>query len=75
MAERRPLSVPGVLWDTLRAERSGPAGIRERQRARLADLVRFARERSPYYRDLYRGLPSSVEKIRMTKENWPLMVV
>lgn len=61
MAERRPLSVPGVLWDTLRVERSGPAGVRERQRARLADLVRFARERSPYYRDLYRGLPSSVE--------------
>lgn len=61
MAERRPLGVPGVLWGTWAAERSGPAGIARRQRTRLADLVRFARERSPYYRALYRGLPSTVE--------------
>ncbi len=58
---RRPLTVRGVGWDALRAERSGPAGIAERQRTRLADLVRFARERSPYHRELYRGLPSTVE--------------
>lgn len=61
MADRRPLTVPGVVWDALRAERSAPRGIAERQRSRLADLVRFARERSPYYRELYRGLPSAVD--------------
>lgn len=58
--DRRALTVPGVAWDCLRAERSGPAGVAGRQRTRLADLVRFARERSPYYRGLYRGLPSTV---------------
>lgn len=65
MGDARPLTAPGVLWDCLRAERSGPAGIRARQRTRLAHLVRFARERSPYYRHLYAGLPTSVEDQRL----------
>lgn len=65
MVEPRPLTVPGLLWDTLRAERAGPVGIAERQRTRLANLVRLARERSPYYRELYRGLPSSVQDPRL----------
>ena len=40
----------------------GPA-IASRQRARLADLVGFARERSPYYRRLYKGLPARIADV------------
>lgn len=44
-----------------RAVREGPEGLARRQRAHLADLVAHARARSPYYRELYRGLPEHVE--------------
>ncbi|NNC13008.1 phenylacetate--CoA ligase family protein [Planctomonas sp. JC2975] len=47
--------------DARRSVREGQEGIRRRQRDRVADLVAFARERSPYYRDLYRGLPDRVD--------------
>ncbi|MEV0387993.1 hypothetical protein [Nonomuraea sp. NPDC050643] len=47
--------------DARRALREGPAGIARRQRARMAELVAYARARSPYYRELYRGLPEEVE--------------
>ncbi|GAA4202504.1 phenylacetate--CoA ligase family protein [Actinocatenispora rupis] len=40
--------------------REGPAAVERRQRERLADLVAYARERSPYHRELYRGLPERV---------------
>ncbi|MDA8208330.1 MAG: phenylacetate--CoA ligase family protein [Actinomycetota bacterium] len=46
--------------DIHRARREGAAGIALRQQRRLAELVEFARERSPYYRRLYHGLPSGV---------------
>jgi len=49
------------LIDTRRAKREGPAGIAQRQRARLAEMVAFARSNSPYYRELYRDLPAHVE--------------
>ncbi|MCE1253567.1 MAG: phenylacetate--CoA ligase family protein [Anaerolineae bacterium] len=39
-------------------------GINRQQRARLADLVQFARTSSPFYRELYRGLPDGLESIR-----------
>ena len=54
-----------VLWDGWRAQRSGPAAIARRQAARLAALVRFARERSPLYRELYRDLPA--DEIRLDR--------
>ena len=54
-----------VLWDAWRAQRSGPAALARRQAARLADLVRFARERSPLYRELYRDLPAEIRLDRL----------
>ncbi|MBI2735926.1 MAG: phenylacetate--CoA ligase family protein [Rhodospirillales bacterium] len=42
------------LWET--ASRK-PEKIKER----LADIVAFARANSPYYRDLYKNLPASIE--------------
>ena len=36
--------------------RASPAGIRRRQEARLRRLVRHAATRSPFYRNLYRGI-------------------
>ncbi|WP_427892733.1 phenylacetate--CoA ligase family protein [Kribbella sp. GL6] len=47
--------------DARRTAKEGPAGIARRQRERLAELVAFARENSPYYRELYDGLPDRVE--------------
>jgi phenylacetate-CoA ligase len=44
-----------------RARRQGLAAITRLQRDRLTDLVGYARERSPYYARLYRGLPDRVE--------------
>ncbi len=35
--------------------------VAERQRARLAEAVAYARTHSPYYRELYRDLPERVE--------------
>lgn len=49
-----------VALDARYAEWRGPASIERRQRARLARLVRHARSASPFYRRLYRGLPSGV---------------
>ena len=53
-----------VLWllrDVRRARKQGIAAIEQRQRARLAELVAFARANSPYYRELYEKLPERVE--------------
>lgn len=50
-----------LLRDARRARKQGPDAIARRQRARLAELVAYARAHSPYYRELYRGLPEQVE--------------
>ena len=50
-----------LLLDTRRARKQGPTAIAQRQRARLAEIVSYARANSPYYRELYRGLPERVE--------------
>ena len=42
-----------AIWQTRRA---GEAAVEEAARARLEALAAFARERSPFYRDAYRGL-------------------
>ena len=54
-------SVPWLLRDTHSARKQGPAAIEQRQRARLAELVAFARANSPSYRELYQNLPERVE--------------
>lgn len=51
--------------DVWRVGRTGMAALEARQRTRLAELVAFARERSPYYREHYKGLPSRVSDIRL----------
>ncbi|MDX2136469.1 MAG: phenylacetate--CoA ligase family protein [Chloroflexota bacterium] len=54
-----------LLLDTRRARKHGPAAIARRQRARLAEMVAFARGNSPYYRELYRDLPERVEDVSL----------
>ena len=56
--------LPGYAWDIWRAERGGQAAILARQRARLVDLVRFARVQSPLYRELYQDLPVQVTDLQ-----------
>jgi len=53
-----------ILWllrDTRKAKKQGMNAIKERQRARLAEIVAFARANSPYYRELYKDLPERIE--------------
>ncbi|QIN85421.1 phenylacetate--CoA ligase family protein (plasmid) [Rubrobacter tropicus] len=50
-----------LLLDARRAKKQGPTAIEERRRTRLAEMVAHARANSPYYRELYRGLPGRVE--------------
>ncbi|HEY3506462.1 MAG TPA: phenylacetate--CoA ligase family protein [Actinocatenispora sp.] len=54
-------NVRQLAREARRAVREGPAGIARQQRAHLADLVAYARAHSPYYRELYRGLPDLVD--------------
>ncbi len=58
MSERRRR----LARDARLAVREGPKGIARRQRSRLAELVAYARAKSPYYRDLYRQLPEQVDR-------------
>jgi phenylacetate-coenzyme A ligase PaaK-like adenylate-forming protein len=51
-------------WDAWRTTRAGPAAVASRQRARFGDLVQFARQRSPFYRQLYQHLPAEVNDPR-----------
>ncbi|RVO59201.1 phenylacetate--CoA ligase family protein [Sinorhizobium meliloti] len=51
----------GLIWDAWRTRKRGAGAIAQRQRARLADVVAYARANSPYYGELYRGLPDRVE--------------
>lgn len=53
--------VIGLIWDAWRTKKGGAGVIAQRQRARLAEMVAHARARSPYYRELYQGLPERVE--------------
>ena len=47
-----------IAWEAWRFRRGDGAAIAHRQQARLQDLVHHARTASPYYRQLYRHLPS-----------------
>lgn len=49
-----------MLIDARAARKQGSQAIARRQRDRLADMVAFTRAHSPYYRQLYRGVPERV---------------
>lgn len=57
-------SVLARVLEARKTRKRGAQAILEQQRGRLADLVSFARENSPYYRELYRGLAGRVEDTR-----------
>ncbi|MFJ4879452.1 phenylacetate--CoA ligase family protein [Streptomyces sp. NPDC088745] len=59
--DNTPADMSWLSQDIRRARRQGTEGLARRQRARLADAVARARAGSPYYRDLYRGLPRRVD--------------
>lgn len=50
-----------LVIDGWRAVRGGESAVAARQRARLQEIVAFARTNSPYYGALYRELPADVE--------------
>lgn len=54
-----------VLRDMRRAKKEGIAAVERRQRARLADMVAYARQHSAYYNDAYQRLPSRVEDVSL----------
>jgi putative adenylate-forming enzyme len=54
-------SVSWLRRDAVKARKAGPAAIEQRRRERLADIVAYARARSPYYAKLYDGLPDRVD--------------
>lgn len=54
-----------LLLDAHRARRGGAEAIANRQRARLAEMVAFARSNSPYYRALYQDAPVRVEDVTL----------
>jgi phenylacetate-CoA ligase len=63
MSTTSPRVLPLIL-DARRTLKGGAAAIAERQRARFAEIVAFARANSPYYRVLYRDLPERIEDAR-----------
>ncbi|GAA4918797.1 phenylacetate-coenzyme A ligase PaaK-like adenylate-forming protein [Stackebrandtia albiflava] len=52
-----------LLWDARRARLGGEPAIARRRTDRLAALVAHARDRSPFYRRLYSGLPETVTDV------------
>lgn len=52
-----------LLLDAWKAKRLGKPAIEERQQSRLADIVNFARQNSPYYKELYSGLPDNIKDV------------
>lgn len=50
-----------LVLDARKAGRGNAAEIAQRQRTRLNEIVIFARERSPFYRKLYKSLPDKIE--------------
>jgi phenylacetate-CoA ligase len=53
-----------VMQDVWRVGGTGAPTIAARQRARITDLVALARRCSPYYRELYSGLPPGIDDLR-----------
>jgi phenylacetate-CoA ligase len=59
-----PYNMLRITQDVWRVGRIGAPAIAARQQERLAELVAFARECSPYYREHYKGLPSRMSDVR-----------
>jgi phenylacetate-CoA ligase len=57
----RAANVLRLLLEARRAEKQGLATLERVRRARLAEMVTFARANSPYYRNLYNKLPSCID--------------
>jgi phenylacetate-coenzyme A ligase PaaK-like adenylate-forming protein len=53
-----------AAWDVWRATRGDPLSLAQRQQARLASLIAFAKARSPFYRKRYGHLPDPVPDLR-----------
>lgn len=53
-----------VLIDLVRARRGGPPALARRREARLNALIAHARTSSPFYRELYSGLPAGAVLLR-----------
>lgn len=53
----------GYLWDIWMTPQLGEAAVAARGRRRLAELVRYARSRSPFYQRLYRELPGDCHEL------------
>ena len=49
-----------LVWDAYRTRKQGPQAMAQRQRARLAEMAAYSLANSPYYRELYKGLPDRV---------------
>ncbi|MFI7641486.1 hypothetical protein [Nonomuraea sp. NPDC049400] len=54
-----------LLADARSAKAGGERATAARQRARLSELVAWARTRSPYYQHLYRDLPAGVADLAL----------
>ncbi|WP_346924928.1 phenylacetate--CoA ligase family protein [uncultured Arthrobacter sp.] len=54
-----------LLLDARACRKKGSAAILQRQRERLVEMVTYARTRSPYYRQLYQGLPARITDPRL----------
>lgn len=61
-----------TIWDAFRTGHKTQEAVAELQHLRLAEVVEFARLNSPYYRDLYKGLPKRIDVptlLPITKKN------
>lgn len=54
-----------ALLDVFRMRRAGAGLISRRQRQRLVGMIGHARSRSPFYRELYAGLPGGIPDLPM----------
>ncbi|MGW8246790.1 MAG: phenylacetate--CoA ligase family protein [Acidiferrobacterales bacterium] len=63
MKGKHPSEFP-VAYDLWRAQRQGEAGLAARRERRFAELVRYAREHSPFYQNLYKDLPADNVALR-----------
>ena len=51
-------------WDVWRARRGGEHAPTARRENRLANLIAFARARSPFFEDLYSSFPAGIRELR-----------
>lgn len=54
-----------IFMDARRVTRGTPEMVAVRQQVRLSELVRFARAKSRFYAEKYRGLPETITDVRI----------